>query len=123
MLTIAAIAEGILLSFFYWIVYPTDEAKIENGQILRILGETINNNTKMSMRPTLYANRSDIRWVIWLVCFFIYGIFCYIIIWFCSSKIVNYISKNLKQSSTCPRVTELNRQMTMNMAIQVNKLI
>ncbi|CAK5083575.1 unnamed protein product [Meloidogyne enterolobii] len=119
-LTIAAIAEGVLLSFFYWIGYPSYEAKIENEQILRILGEAINNNTKMSLRPTLYGNRSDIRWVIWLACFFLYGIFCYLIIWFCFSKIVDYIRKNLKQSSTCPRVNELNRQMTMNMAIQAS---
>ncbi|KAF7636308.1 hypothetical protein Mgra_00004295 [Meloidogyne graminicola] len=118
MLTIAASLEFILLLFFYWIGYPPLNAKIENKQILEILGGY--NNTKMLLRPTLYGNKSDIRWIIWLFSFFVFGIFCYLIIWFCSLKIVQYIKKNLKQNSSCSRIIQLNNQMTLNMAIQAS---
>ncbi|KAL7075704.1 hypothetical protein ACQ4LE_005175 [Meloidogyne hapla] len=115
MLTIAIIFEGILLGFYYCIGYPPIEARINNSNLLNFLEETT-----IVIHPVFFVDNSNICWIAWLLSFSFFGIICYIIIFICSSKIVRHIRENLIKSGFSSRLVDINKQMTLNMAIQAS---
>jgi len=58
MLAAAAAIEGILMGFFFWIGHPPNGAQIDDEQILRILGVSLNQQQiPWEMRPALHGDK------------------------------------------------------------------
>ena len=131
MLLFAGFCEFLVIGSFSWITFPPGETFLNDTRVLAILGGTnldwVNRVTLLADNVSLYAVilinlmlKNNKIWLIWLLMFMNCNNLCYGIIGYTGYKMVKFIKNNLTMGGKQQqRVAQINRQMMLNMMIQV----
>ena len=117
----------ILFSTCMWITMVSGNMSLKDPAILKLFGYTApfpaDTPIPSELHQIVGSQENDIKWIIWHNCFIATGIGSYILIGFFGYQMVVYTKRNLNPRVTSEQyVYELNKQLTLNLIIQVNIL-